>query len=631
MGGDLIRRLEAGAIAILLLVGVLPARAQGLIDLVPRQEFSDENGVDIAGAVYRHHETLLRIGGGPHPLALNLHYVSPGLPETADCPSPGPGHLGNAIYHALDSDAYLGNTGGTALFTAVLPHQSAKFGMYGQSTGSLYTTIVPSDAAYVTMAYDPTNTYFNYVGGDGTEAVFSPLHRAQWSVGFLYNWGNADLVRFPDGETWTYRYNDVQYASPICHAKVSRIRSIVSSRGYAIQFDYAADPASPVSSQNAIQDFVTIVRATAYNKAAVHCDEAALASCASVRALSSAVTFVYDQGSRRVSITMPNGEQIELSFTLYGTLNLTGVTRPGGVSRTMTYTEYGEQDGPTYRSLNSLSEGGRTWGYGYSPNDSGRSSSTSVNDPGGAVTHYWFTGGIPYMILDPLGRQTQVDYDGYMRLHRRRYPEGNEVTAAYDSRGNLNLVRHIPKPGSGQPVLEASATFPPSCTAVDRRSCNRPSSVTDRNGNRTDYTYSPEHGGILTETGPAVATRQHDNSFASVRPQKRYDYAQRHAWIANGAGGHVRAATPVWLPVRERHCRTTPAAGSGCAGGAIDEVVTDYDYGPDVGPNNLSLRGIAVTADGGSGLVTRRTCYGYDAAGNRISETEPNANLASCP
>ena len=41
----------------------------------------------------------------------------------------------------------------------------------------------------------------------------------------------------------------------------------------------------------------------------------------------------------------------------------------------------------------------------------------------------------------------------------------------------------------------------------------------------------------------------------------------------------------------------------------------------------LLVRGVAVTADG----QTRRTCYGYDALGRRISETKPNAGLGACP
>jgi hypothetical protein len=620
-----------GALAVLCVAA--PASAQqGLIDLVPRQEFTDANGVDLAGATYRHHEALLRIGGGAHPLALNLHITSPGLVQTAQCPTIGMGDIGNDTYLALDSHAYLGNTAATALYTAVLPHQSAKFGIYTSSGGQLPWIVVPSDAVYVTGSFDSPHTQFSYIGGDGTEATFSSLHTAPPAGLSVQLWGNVEQVRYPDGETWTYRYNDVQYSVTGCAMKVSRVRSIVSSRGYAIQFDYAADATGTVTSQSVIQNFVSPVRATAYNKASLYCDEAVLQSCASVTALSSAVTFAYDRANQKVTITKPNGEQVALTFGwLMDTRVLTSVARPAGATRTMTYDGWAEQEGPTYRYVTSLTEAGRIWGYGFAPSSGGNT--TSVNEPGGPATVYYFTNGIPYMVLDPLLRQTWVDYDGYMRFLRRRYPEGNEVTAAYDGRGNLNLVRQIPKAGSDLPALQASAVYPASCTSADRRSCNRPTSTTDRNGNTTDYTYDPAHGGVLTETGPWVPTRQNDGSIASVRPQKRYEYAQRTAWISNGAGGYVQAATPVWLPVRERSCRTTAASGSGCAGGAADEIVTDYDYGPNSGPNNLLLRGTAVTADGGPGLglVTRRTCYSYDANGNRISETQPNANLASCP
>lgn len=58
-----------------------------------------------------------------------------------------------------------------------------------------------------------------------------------------------------------------------------------------------------------------------------------------------------------------------------------------------------------------------------------------------------------------------------------------------------------------------------------------------------------------------------------------------------------------------------------------DEVRTTYDYGPNSGPNNLLLRGMVEDATG----AALRTCYGYDARGNRISETRPRAGLASCP
>jgi hypothetical protein len=129
---------------------------------------------------------------------------------------------------------------------------------------------------------------------------------------------------------------------------------------------------------------------------------------------------------------------------------------------------------------------------------------------------------------------------------------------------------------------------------------------------------------VLTETGPAVN---------GIRPQKRFEYVQRYAWIRNSTNtGYVQAPNAAWLLTRERYCKTTAAAGAGCAGGSADEVVTDYDYGPNSGPNNLLLRGIAVTATNSAGaLETQRTCYSYDGLGRRISETKALSNLATCP
>ena len=135
------------------------------------------------------------------------------------------------------------------------------------------------------------------------------------------------------------------------------------------------------------------------------------------------------------------------------------------------------------------------------------------------------------------------------------------------------------------------------------------------------------HGELLSETLPAAAAGQ-------PRPQTRHSYAQRHAWISNGAGGYVQAATPIWVRTETSSCRTSAATGnpsSPCAAGALDEVRTVYDYGPNSGPNNLLLRGQAVTAEVGGQLVTHRSCYGYDARGRRVSETQPNANLSTCP
>jgi hypothetical protein len=163
-----------------------------------------------------------------------------------------------------------------------------------------------------------------------------------------------------------------------------------------------------------------------------------------------------------------------------------------------------------------------------------------------------------------------------------------------------------------------SANYDTTCTVPVK--CNKPNWVKDGSGNQTDYTYDPTHGGVLTATLPPDAN--------GVRPQTRYTYSQRYAWVLNSSGAYVQSAAPIWALATESFCRTRAAAssGTGCTL-AGDEVVKTHEYGPNSGPNNLFVRGIAVTADG----VTHRTCYGYDRFGNRITETQPAAGLASCP
>ncbi|MFD2429324.1 hypothetical protein ACFSUK_16655 [Sphingobium scionense] len=204
------------------------------------------------------------------------------------------------------------------------------------------------------------------------------------------------------------------------------------------------------------------------------------------------------------------------------------------------------------------------------------------------------------------------------------FPEGNKLKFDYDNNGNALTRRETAKPGSGLADKVATQTFPNAyplssptlCNAADVL-CNKPITQVDEKGNQTDFTYDGTHGGVLTETGPSVG---------GIRPQVRYSYAQRYAWIKNSGGGYSQAATPIWVLTQKSICKTGAASGSGCAI-AGDEVVTTYDYGPNSGPNNLELRGVVEDATG----LALRTCYGYDAMGNKISETKPRAGLGGCP
>jgi hypothetical protein len=260
--------------------------------------------------------------------------------------------------------------------------------------------------------------------------------------------------------------------------------------------------------------------------------------------------------------------------------------------------------------------------------------------PKPGTTVYQITPG-PITVTDPLGKVTTYDYcdPTYTtsfcdvgKLQSVTSPEGIKSSPTYDTYMNIWSLQRTAKPGSALASTTQSATY--DCMA-NLAACNKPLTTTDAKGNVSTYTYDPTHGGILIATSPAVVP---NGAGSAVAPVKRYAYVQRYAWVSNGAGGYVHGGAQMWLLASEKTCRSTATnlSTDSCAGGANDEVVTAYDYGPDSGPNNLLLRGTTVTAvtpNAAGTLVstTLRSCYGYDAQGNKISETKPRANLSVCP
>lgn len=224
----------------------------------------------------------------------------------------------------------------------------------------------------------------------------------------------------------------------------------------------------------------------------------------------------------------------------------------------------------------------------------------------------------PEQVTDPLGRTTSYYYCvscGQQSLYSKTLPQGMKVAIGYDPYWNVTSHTYTPNTGTSAPTITDTAHY--NCTTL--AVCDKPDYAIDPKGNHTDYTYDTNHGGPLTVSAPADSN--------GVRPVKRYIYIQRNAWISNGTGGYVQSTPAIWLLSEERSCKTTSTVGNACAGGSADEVVTNYDYGPNSGPNNLLVRGVAVTAGG----QTLRTCYTYDTSGRRLSETKPLGTGATCP
>jgi hypothetical protein len=390
-------------------------------------------------------------------------------------------------------------------------------------------------------------------------------------------------IDYADGHTLTYTYSGQQ------------LRQIASNYGYSLVFEYSG-------STNSVTKACGYNRAVTYVTTASTCAGAALAVSYSYGASTNVGTVVdvmgqswgYDYGTAAMQLTCVR--QVNSSAC-----QVANVYASGGRPR-----EVSQQTTPD----------GAVWNYGYMavdpdyiqlPGMPPPTSGGAFSGPEGIQVNAEFGGGLlDYYTQN--GRTTYLQWDGIelMRLH---HPEGNNVT--YGWRGGEKVSETwVGKPNSGVATIATSMGFPDfqsaECVTAPRKLCNRPIWRKDFKGNQTDYTYEP-HGGVKTETGPAVG---------GIRPQIRYEYVLRRAWVNNG--GYVPEAVSIYLPSRKAFCATGAASGWGCAI-AGDEVVTIFDYGPDSGPNNLLLRSETVTAGG----VTRRTCYGYDWLGNRISTTRP--------
>jgi YD repeat-containing protein len=159
-----------------------------------------------------------------------------------------------------------------------------------------------------------------------------------------------------------------------------------------------------------------------------------------------------------------------------------------------------------------------------------------------------------------------------------------------------------------------------SSTCSNPVTCNKPSSETDANSNETDYTYDPVHGGITSEMQPPPAA-------GAARPLKLTNWVQKTPYYKNPSGTLVASSTPIWVVNTVTECQTVAGGNTPVCDNSAPKRVTTYEYGANGTANALWPHGIAVTADG----TTRRTCYSYDALGDKISETSPRAGLASCP
>jgi YD repeat-containing protein len=506
-------------------------------------------------------------------------------------PNPGTIWIGTTVY-----DGYELEFGG----------QSARF----YKSGASYIEVTKRGWTLT----DNGNGTLTATSSDGTLLTLS----AALAAGGGY-WGKGVVTsaRYPSGRTVT-----MHYATDPSTGRATRLMAVTTNDGLQFRYVYSQDS--------------RLISVTAINNAVDFCAPLA-ASCSLTRTWPT-TTYTYSvpaSGQPKI-FTVTDSDGRVTRYTHDPSYRVVGVKWPSSASAdnlTYTYCDNScytlSQNGSVVYPdmIAQVSRDGQTWSYNFQ-NGSQWSASrySSISPVGGQKVAHITTVYAPQTVfVTPAWHMSNEDNDvWYMdptdytgRVTAVFHGQGGAEYYGYDVRGNVTQITKNPRGGSDEQQIILKAGYQSSC--ANFLVCNKPNWVTDGNGNQTDYTYDASHGGVLSVTGPPDAD--------GVRPQTRYTYSQRYAWVKSSSGAYVRAPSPIWLLVTESYCRSSSYTGGGCGAGSTDEVVTTYDYGPDSGPNNLFLRGMAVTADG----QTLRTCYGYDPSGNRVSETAPRAGLTACP
>ncbi len=549
----------------------------------PEYESQDQMSVDLFSGQTKFKVNTLSIGGLSH----ILMSTNDGFRATGN------------------SDSFCGSfNSGTDYpnFTFTFGTFSTRFLYSGSTYSSLggdgSTLIINADGSYTLTARDGTTYHWvaNATGctNDGNNAGVA-----------------VDKVTYPNGRMLSLYYKT---------GAGSRLQSVVSNDGWQIKYNYDTTSGNLVS-------------VVGINNAVEYCDPTA-DTCSLSNAWPTA-TFNWaatGQGPPGTfTVTDAAGRVTRFTEDQYG--EVIGVKPPSSPSADVyTYT-YCAQSQPwdcLYASqpvgkwmTERASANGAVWNYNWTlgigccfGGDESYSQYQSTDPVGGQRTSFILNASDRKPYLQWLRTETAtVNFSGLLAVPLVGSvvgPDGVTTSYTYDSRRNVTQTTR----GSGSTTAVISAGYDSTCT--NPVTCNKPNWVKDANGNQTDFTYDPTHGGVLTVTAPA--------DMHGVRPQTRYHYIQRYAWVKSSSGSYVHASSPVWLLDHESFCRTGAASGDGCAITG-DEVVTSYDYGPDSGPNNLLLHGKVVTGDGQS----LRACYSYDRFGHKISETKPRAGLSSCP
>jgi RHS repeat-associated protein len=609
-------------------------------------------GVDIRTGRYAFNQTDLSIGDGSGGLTLK-RILSNALAGHVD-------PFGNFSHNwditliekrvNIDRHEFMNGSGQDFRMTVTFDGRSETFQGYISSSG--FTQVSNSPLALLLPAGDETSSgvIYTFEASGGTRVVFRPLGGGDCSA--TVRCAYPSQVIHADGTTFSFEYETQAPAV----ANGTRLRSVVSNRGYALLLEYAGTG----TSWNYVTKACVLNLSVTAKPTNNVCPSNALAT-------TSYTYTTFSGGTKLAGATDALGGNYGYSYAANSnpppaalfarstiTSYLMSYTKPGQTAPwqvatmvSMVNMDAAQDQIVTHQSFADGSS--YDYSYGITPSTEvlsdlvggtytdamGNVTSVNYDTPvvppqippplnqvGADDTVYQVTSG-PTKIIDPLGRTTQMDYcdpnamanlPSYVTdrclvsvLQSVTSPEGLKTYYTWLD-GYVLQTRTVAKPGSALADIVLSASN--GCTGADLLvNCGKPPTTTNANGNVTDYSYDPAHGGILTETLPAPIA-------GAVRPQKRFSYTQLYAWYKNSSGTLVQAPSPVWMLTGISECRTLASCVN-----TVDETRTTIAYGAPGTPNNLLPTSTTVAAGDNSLSVT--TTKTYDAQGNTLTVDGP--------
>jgi len=454
--------------------------------------------------------------------------------------------------------------------------QSLVVSVQGDSESFTYvsgaTSFTSEQGSGSTLTYNSAADSYTYTDSAGAVAVFSKNLVSGQPL--ASNHGLVTLT-YPAGQFLKYYYSFRPYTSGGYTFNYWDLKSVTSSLGYQLRLTWSDR---------------SIVGAVAFNMNSETCDPDS-ATCALSGTWPSltwnqATSSIVDSTGRWVRWTS-NTSQVIFEY-------------PSG--RIQTYNgAWGANNGPF--KVSSYNDGKGTWTYNY-PNQQyggGVSLLFSPGNPAPRQVQWSTTTGLISVDQPVAGSYPQYSYtyDAKKRITKfRRFDStgvGTDLLYSYDARGNVTETKRVSlTPGTPADIV-VTAGYPSSCTSL--KTCNQPDYVIDARGNRTDYVYDPNHGGVTSVTLPAGAN--------GVRPQTRYAYTALSANYRNGAGQTLPGPALYKLTSTSR-CIT----GASCSGTA-DEAKSVNTYGPDD-----ALMPVSISSGSGDGALTATTNLSYTGVGD---------------